>query len=179
VAGHGKARDRIPTPVHRPGQTIPGFSERLEFPNGSVLQVFAPTADSLHGYTPATVALDEAFAHDEKLGDELMGAIEPAQQTLPHRQLWVVSTRGDVDSVFLDGWLEKGRAGPPVWPCSTGAPPTTTTPATRSMSWSSTPPWASRWTGQRHHRGDHRGVQAVRVRIRAGVREPGPPRVAT
>lgn len=86
-------------------------SERLEFPNGSVLQVFAPTADSLHGYTPPSVALDEAFAHDERLGDELMGAIEPAQQTLPHRQLWVVSTRGDDDSVFLDGWLEKGRAG--------------------------------------------------------------------
>lgn len=88
-------------------------SERLEFPNGSVLQVFAPTADSLHGYTPPTVALDEAFAHDERMGDELMGAIEPAQQTLAHRQLWIVSTRGDVDSVFLDGWLEKGAAGTP------------------------------------------------------------------
>jgi hypothetical protein len=88
-------------------------SERLEFPNGSVLQVFAPTADSLHGYSPPTVALDEAFAHDERLGDELMGAIEPAQQTLPHRQLWIVSTRGDLDSVFLDGWLEKGLAGAP------------------------------------------------------------------
>lgn len=88
-------------------------SERLEFPNGSVLQVFAPTADSLHGYTPPTVALDEAFAHDERLGDELMGAIEPAQQTLPHRQLWIVSTRGDLDSVFLDSWLEKGAAGAP------------------------------------------------------------------
>lgn len=88
-------------------------SERLELPNGSVLQVFAPTADSLHGYTPPTVALDEAFAHDERMGDELMGAIEPAQQTLPHRQLWIVSTRGDVDSVFLDGWIEKGAAGAP------------------------------------------------------------------
>lgn len=88
-------------------------SERLELPNGSMLQVFAPTADSLHGYTPPTVALDEAFAHDERMGDELMGAIEPAQQTLPHRQLWIVSTRGDVDSVFLDSWLEKGAAAVP------------------------------------------------------------------
>lgn len=88
-------------------------SERLEFSNGSVLQVFAPTEDSLHGYTPPTVALDEAFAHDERHGDELMGAIEPAQQTLPNRQLWIVSTRGDVDSVFLDGWIEKGLAGVP------------------------------------------------------------------
>jgi Terminase large subunit, T4likevirus-type, N-terminal len=88
-------------------------SERLELPNGSVFQVFAPTPDSLHGYTPPTVALDEAFAHDERHGDELEGAIEPAQQTLPHRQLWIVSTRGDVDSVFLDRWLEKGAAGTP------------------------------------------------------------------
>lgn len=88
-------------------------SERLELPNGSVFQVFAPTPDSLHGYTPPTVALDEAFAHDERHGDELEAAIEPAQQTLPHRQLWIVSTRGDVDSVFLDRWLEKGAAATP------------------------------------------------------------------
>jgi hypothetical protein len=88
-------------------------TERLEFPNGSMLQVFAPTPDSLHGYTPPTVAVDEAFAQDERHGDELEGAIEPAQQTLPHRQLWIVSTRGDVDSVWLDRWLEKGAAGVP------------------------------------------------------------------
>lgn len=88
-------------------------SERLEFPNGSMLRVFAPTADSLHGYTPPTVCLDEAFAHTEDEGDELMAAIEPAQQTLPHRQLWVVSTRGTATSVFLDRWLESGRAGAP------------------------------------------------------------------
>lgn len=88
-------------------------SERLEFPNGSELRVFAPTADSLHGYTPPTVCLDEAFAHDEDEGDELMAAIEPAQQTLAHRQLWIVSTRGTADSVFLDRWLEAGAAGAP------------------------------------------------------------------
>lgn len=88
-------------------------SERLEFPNGSALRVFAPTADSLHGYTPPTVCLDEAFAHDEREGDELMGAIEPAQQTLPHRQLWLVSTRGTAASVFLHRWIESGKAGAP------------------------------------------------------------------
>lgn len=89
-------------------------SERMEFTeNGSALRVFAPTADSLHGYTPPTVALDEAFAHDEQSGDELMGAIEPAQQTLPYRQLWLVSTRGTAASVFLHRWIESGRAGAP------------------------------------------------------------------
>jgi len=88
-------------------------NERLEFPNGSELRVFAPTADSLHGYTPPTVCLDEAFAHTEAEGDELLGAIEPAQQTLPHRQLWLVSTRGTAESVFLHRWIEAGRAGAP------------------------------------------------------------------
>lgn len=89
-------------------------SERLEFPeNDSAIRVFAPTADSLHGYTPPTVALDEAFAHDEQAGDELMGAIEPAQQTIRHRQLWIVSTRGTASSVFLDRWIEAGRAAAP------------------------------------------------------------------
>ena len=88
-------------------------SERLEFPNSSELRVFAPTADSLHGYTPPTVCLDEAFAHTEDEGHELMGAIEPAQQTLAHRQLWLVSTRGTSASVFLHRWIEAGRAGAP------------------------------------------------------------------
>lgn len=88
-------------------------SERLEFPNGSAFRVFAPTADSLHGYTPPTVCLDEAFAYDEETGEELLAAIEPAQQTLPHRQLWVVSTRGTAASVFLHRWIEAGKAGAP------------------------------------------------------------------
>lgn len=88
-------------------------SERVEFPNGSAVRVFAPTADSLHGYSPPTVALDEAFAHDDATGDELMAAIEPAQQTLRHRQLWIVSTRGTAESVFLHRWIERGRAGVP------------------------------------------------------------------
>lgn len=89
-------------------------SERMEFPDsGSMLGVFAPTVDSLHGYTPPTVCLDEAYAHSEDEGDALMAAIEPAQQTLPHRQVWIVSTRGTALSVFLHGWIERGRGGSP------------------------------------------------------------------
>lgn len=86
-------------------------NERLVFPNGSELRVFAPTPDSLHGSTPPTVVLDEAFAHSEQLGDALMGAIGPAQITLRHRQLWIVSTAGTAESVFLQRWVERGRDG--------------------------------------------------------------------
>ena len=85
--------------------------ERLQFPNHSQLRVFAPTTNSLHGYTPPTVCLDEAMAHDEQAGDALMAAIGPAQITLPYRQLWIVSTEGTAESVFLARWIEAGRTG--------------------------------------------------------------------
>jgi phage terminase large subunit-like protein len=84
-------------------------SERVVFANGSMFRCFAPTAKSLHGYTPPLVMLDEAFAHDQLTGDDLMGAIGPAQITIPHRQLWIVSTMGTAASTFLHAWIEKGR----------------------------------------------------------------------
>lgn len=86
-------------------------SERVVWPNLSTFRAFAPVPTSLHGYTPPLVMLDEAFAHDEQLGNDLMGAIGPAQQTIPHRQLWIVSTAGTARSTFLRQWVEAGRAG--------------------------------------------------------------------
>lgn len=86
-------------------------SERLLLPNGSCFRCFAPVATSLHGYTPPLVMLDEAFAHDAAAGEDLMGAIVPAQSTLPHRQLWIVSTAGTAESAFLRAWVEAGRRG--------------------------------------------------------------------
>lgn len=86
-------------------------SERLVFPNLSEYRVFAPTADALHGATPPTVVLDEAFAHTKAVGDALMGAIGPAQVTLINRQLWIVSTEGTAESEFLAAWIAAGRDG--------------------------------------------------------------------
>lgn len=86
-------------------------SERVIFPGGAAVQAFAPTAESLHGYTPPTVMLDEAFAHNEAEGELLMGAIGPAQITVTDRQLWIVSTAGTAESAFLAAWLERGMAG--------------------------------------------------------------------
>lgn len=86
-------------------------SERLVFPNGSEYRVFAPTADALHGATPPTVVLDEAFAHTAAVGNALMGAIGPAQITLINRQLWIVSTEGTAESEFLAQWIAAGREG--------------------------------------------------------------------
>lgn len=84
-------------------------SQSLTFPNGATISPFAPTAKSLHGYTPHDVMLDEIFAWDEAQGEDLMGAIKPAQITLRDRQLWLVSTMGTNDSEFLNRWVETGR----------------------------------------------------------------------
>lgn len=102
--------------------------KRIAFPGDVSYQVFAPTAESLHGYTPPTVMLDEAFAHDEVTGELLMGAIGPAQQTIIDRQLWIVSTAGTALSVFLRKWLDRAIAGTPrvavfVWALADGEDP--------------------------------------------------------
>ena len=90
-----------------------GGSEHVEFENGHVYQAFAPTEESLHGYTPPTVVLDEAFAHTELEGEMLMGAITPAQQTISARQKWIVSTMGTAASTFLHDWIDRAVAGAP------------------------------------------------------------------
>jgi hypothetical protein len=78
-------------------------------PNSSQVRAFAPTPKSIHGETPHLVMIDEGWAFDAAQGEDLMGAIRPAQITLPDRQLWIVSTRGSLDSTFLDAWIDAGR----------------------------------------------------------------------
>jgi hypothetical protein len=85
-------------------------SQAITFKNGSSISPFAPTARSLHGYTPHDVALDEVFDYTEEQGNDIMGAVGPAQVTLIDRQLWIVSTMGHADSTFLHRWIEQGRA---------------------------------------------------------------------
>jgi hypothetical protein len=84
-------------------------AQSIILPNRSKVRAFAPTPTSIHGYTPHLVMIDEAWAFDEARGDELIAAINPAQITLPDRQLWIVSTKGDQDSAFLDRYLDVGR----------------------------------------------------------------------
>lgn len=102
--------------------------ERLVFPNGSEFRVFAPVPTALHGYTPQEVTLDEAWAHDQLRGEELMGAIVPAQITVRDRQLWIVSTAGTADSAFLRQWWDAAIEGQPgvagfIWAAPEGADP--------------------------------------------------------
>lgn len=90
-----------------------GGSEQAVFPNGAAFRVFAPTPESLHGYTPPTVMIDEAFSQSAMQGELLMGAIGPAQFTIVDRQLWIVSTAGTAESTFLHDWIDRGIEGTP------------------------------------------------------------------
>lgn len=84
-------------------------AQSIILPNRSRVRAFAPTATSIHGYTPHLVMIDEAWAFDAPRGEELIAAINPAQITLRDRQLWIVSTKGDESSAFLDQYLALGR----------------------------------------------------------------------
>ena len=79
--------------------------------SGSLFSFFAPGPDCLHGWSPDIVKIDEAFAHSDAMGALLMGAAQPAQQTRPWRQLWIISTRGPYgESPFLDSWVARAEA---------------------------------------------------------------------
>jgi hypothetical protein len=90
-----------------------GGSEAVTFPGGASFGVFAPTPESLHGYTPPTVLIDEAFALAPGAGELLMGAISPGQVTIVDKQIWIVSTMGTAESTFLHEWIDKAIAGEP------------------------------------------------------------------
>lgn len=94
--------------------TLRGGSEQVEFHRtGAAVRAFAPTPESLHGYTPPKVVIDEAFAQGPAQGELLMGAIGPAQFTIVDRQLWIVSTAGTAESTFLHDWIDRGIEGTP------------------------------------------------------------------
>lgn len=82
----------------------------IVWPNGAQHRPFAPTAGSLHGYTPDRVTEDEVWAYDELQGQALDGAIGPAQITLPHAQRVMYSTMGDADSTYWHALVDEGRA---------------------------------------------------------------------
>jgi hypothetical protein len=108
-----KVLRKSPTYASRIKVALRAGAEQVIFPNGAVFGAFAPTPQSLHGYTPTKVMLDEAFAHDHATGELLMGAISPAQLTVHDRQLWLVSTAGTAESTFFHDWLDLGMTGAP------------------------------------------------------------------
>lgn len=78
---------------------------------GSQNKIFAPVEAALHGETPPLVGMDEIWELDELLGDALLeGAIIPAQISLDgRRQVWLMSTAGTAESLFMRKWVDRGR----------------------------------------------------------------------
>jgi len=85
--------------------------EELVFLNGSRFRPFPPTRDALHGVQSDTVNIDEGWVFDEVTGADLLQAILPTQLTRPGAQTFLWSTRGDANSTWFHGLIERGYAG--------------------------------------------------------------------
>jgi hypothetical protein len=82
-------------------------SESVRWRTGSTWGITASGETSGHGFTLDLGVIDEAFA---QVDDRLAQAFRPAMLTRPAAQLWVVSTAGTDESVFLRERVEDGRA---------------------------------------------------------------------
>ena len=82
-------------------------SERVTWRTGSVLGITASGEKSGHGFTLDLPFIDEAFA---QVDDRLVQSFRPAMVTRRDAQLWILSTAGTEDSVFLRDRVDDGRA---------------------------------------------------------------------
>lgn len=81
-------------------------SEALRWVNGSIWGLLASTESSGHGGQSDCTVIDEAFAQKDARIEQSQ---KPAMVTRPQPQLWVVSTMGTDDSLYLNEKVEQGR----------------------------------------------------------------------
>jgi len=81
-------------------------SEAIRWPNGSLWSLLATTETAGHGAQLDLGVIDEAFALSD---DRLEQAMKPAMVTRPQPQLWIVSTAGTNDSLYLNEKIDDGR----------------------------------------------------------------------
>lgn len=82
-------------------------SEAVKWANGSIYSIASVTEKSGHGDTVDLGVIDEAFAQTD---DRLEQAFKPAMITRQQPQLWVTSTAGTMESVYLNGKIDTGRS---------------------------------------------------------------------
>lgn len=80
--------------------------EAMRWRNGSSWGIEATTESSGHGDVLDLGVIDEAFKQTDH---RLEQAMRPAMMTRPQPQLWIISTAGNADSVYLWGKVEAGR----------------------------------------------------------------------
>lgn len=120
-----KARDRFlkdvvaviervyPDEKTRPVKIVKGNGqERLEFPNGSILQFLGPNGDDFRSDAYDVIVLDEAGESTTEKTDDVLSAAQPTQDTRPGAMLVKIGTAGKfrVGQMLWDE-LEEGRAG--------------------------------------------------------------------
>lgn len=80
--------------------------EALQWRNGSIDAICAAGETSGHGETLDLGLVDEAWSQRD---NRLEQAFRPAMLTRPQPQLWLVSTAGDLDSVYFRAKVDAGR----------------------------------------------------------------------
>ncbi|MFC9089004.1 terminase large subunit domain-containing protein [Nocardiopsis dassonvillei] len=81
-------------------------AEAIRWKNGSLHGITSNTESAGHGDTLDLAVIDEAFAQRDS---RLEQAMKPTMITRPQPQLWIVSTAGKTDSVYLRGKVDNGR----------------------------------------------------------------------
>ena len=81
--------------------------EAVHFVNGSRIDVMASNATAGHGRILNQAIIDEAFSDQD---DRREGALLPAMATKRDAQLYVISTAGTQESLYLKRKVETGRA---------------------------------------------------------------------
>ena len=81
-------------------------SEAIRWGDGSIWSLMATTDTAGHGAQLDLGVIDEAFALQD---DRLEQAMKPAMVTRTQPQLWVVSTAGTNDSLYLNDKVDDGR----------------------------------------------------------------------
>ncbi|WP_341941735.1 hypothetical protein [Microbacterium sp. LWH10-1.2] len=93
---YGPIARRWPEDDARPVKLIrSNGSERVEFPNGSVLSVLSPDGDAVRSGAYDTLLLDEAGECSPERWEDIIGAVIPAFDTRPEGQLVLAGTAGD------------------------------------------------------------------------------------
>lgn len=101
VAGTPQCRYRLSRRAGQEGVAWPATR--------STFRVFPPMRTGLHSKQSDLVLVDEAWAYDADQGAEVRQAIRPTMATRRGAQLWIVSSKGDDASTYLDGYIAMGE----------------------------------------------------------------------
>ncbi|CAO1650555.1 Terminase [Salinibacterium sp. NYA9b] len=110
---YGPITRRWPDPDTRPVKLYKGNgTERVEFPNGSVLSVLSPDGDAFRSGAYDTLLVDEGGEASDEMGDDIVSSVLPAFDTRPNGQFVVAGTAADFrEGNILWDMLHDPRSG--------------------------------------------------------------------